>query len=301
MINHQYLLKHPQLFPVTIGITKKQFDKLLKKFRIEEKRLWWQKAYSFMRIRKVGGGRKAKIKTSSEKLFFILFYYKNYPTFGLMQSIFELDIANTYRLVRFLEQALWRSLGHELKLPKKKIRILSKLLEIHPDFKNCIVDATERRINRPKYNQEFYYSGKKKYHTVKNQVVTDPNTTRILHVSRTVEGKRHDKKLFEDTGVALRAPPKSKILADLGYQGSQNINPLIQIIYPYKKPRKGELTDIQKEENRQISSIRVRGEHPFAYMKHFNILKNTFRSNPKYSNLPFHTIAALYNSTKPNC
>jgi len=301
MINYQYLLKHPQLFPVTIGITKEQFDQLLKKFRIQEKKLRWEKAYSFMRIRKVGGGRKAKIKTSSEKLFFILFYYKNYPTFGLMQSIFELDSSNVYRLVRFLEQALWRSVGHELKLPKKKIRILNKLLEIHPDLENCIIDATERRIQRPTYNQEFYYSGKKKYHTIKNQVVTDPKTTRILHVSKTVEGKRHDKRLLEDTGVILRAPPNSKILTDLGYQGSESINPLIQVIYPYKKPRIGSLTDAQEKTNKQISSIRVRGEHPFAWMKHFTILKNTFRSNPKYSNLPFHSIAALYNSTRPMC
>ena len=194
MINHQYLLRNPQLFPAAIGITKNQFDKLLKKFEIEEKRLWWQKAYSFKRIRKVGGGRKAKIKTASEKLFFILFYYKHYPTFQLMEVLFHLDTANVYRLIRYLEQALWISLGYELKLPKKKIRVLNKLLEIYPDFKNCIVDATERRINRPKYNQEFYYSGKKKYHTVKNQVITDPNTTRILHVSSTVEGKRHDKR-----------------------------------------------------------------------------------------------------------
>lgn len=299
MINYQYLLKHSQLFPALIGITKPQFDDLLKKFEREECRLWYQKAYSFHRLRGVGGGRKAILQTAEEKLLFILFYYKHYPTFQLMQIVFEFDVSNTYGWVRFLEQALWKSLGYQLHLPKKKIKVLNTLLEVCPDLQECIIDATERRIQRPKYNQEFYYSGKKKYHTIKNQVVTDPRTKKILHVSKTVEGKRHDKKLLEDTGVILRAPPKSKILTDLGYQGSDTINPLIQIIHPYKKPHKADLTDVQKQTNTQISSIRVRGEHPFAYIKHFRILSNTFRSNQKYSNLPFHTLAALYNFTRP--
>lgn len=152
-MNFKYLLKKPKLYPAAIGITKEQFDELLKRFKIEENRLWWQKAYSFKRIRQVGGGRKLKIKTATEKLFFILFYYKHYPTFQLMEILFQLDTANVYRLVRFLEQALWRSLGHELKLPKKKIKLLSQMIEVLPDLENCIIDATERRIQRPKYNQ----------------------------------------------------------------------------------------------------------------------------------------------------
>ncbi|MCP5061611.1 MAG: transposase family protein, partial [Ignavibacteriae bacterium] len=35
------------------------------------------------------------------------------------------------------------------------------------------VDATEQQIQRPKKSQKHYYSGKKKKHTLKNQIVVD--------------------------------------------------------------------------------------------------------------------------------
>jgi hypothetical protein len=37
-----------------------------------------------------------------------------------------------------------------------------------------VVDAMEQRIRRPKNGQRTWYSGKKKYHTIKSQIVVDP-------------------------------------------------------------------------------------------------------------------------------
>ena len=45
---------------------------------------------------------------------------------------------------------------------------------------------------------------RKKRHTVKNQLVVHPRNTRILTVSLTVEGKRHDKKLLETIKTELQ-------------------------------------------------------------------------------------------------
>lgn len=171
-------------------------------------------------------------------------------------------------------------------------------LEVCPELLEFLVDATERPINRPSDNhvQEEYYSGKKKQLTVKNQVFVSPKTARILAVSDTVEGKRHDKKLFDDDPMSMFLPPDAVGMADKGYEGVKH--PFLSMIIPKKKPPGRELTVEEKANNRTISSVRVSVEHPFAYMKHFNILSHRYRSRIERADLPFKTIAAVYNFTR---
>jgi hypothetical protein len=236
---------------------------------------------------------------SAEKLMFILFYYKTYPTFRLAQVVFGVDKETIHRWKVFLEEVLWLTLGHQLTLPKKKVRTVAGMLEVCPDLAEFIIDATERTIQRPAKNQEFYYSGKKKRHTVKNQILIHPHTQKILAVSKTVEGKRHDKQLCEDDGVILRAPPGTNGLADLGYQGLDDISPHVKIILPCKKPYGSVLTPGQKKTNQTISSIRVRVEHVIAALKRFNVLSQKYRGRLLSADLPIRNIAALYNFNLP--
>lgn len=294
-MNYKYLLRKKQLFPAAIGMSYERFEQLLKKFRVELRRAEREVAWSKPRLRLPGAGRKATLKTDRQKLFFILFYYKNYPTFSLLEIIFCFDLSNTFRWVKFLEKVLEKTVSYKLELPKVKARYLGEVIEVCPQLKDCLIDASERKVNRPKYNQEFYYSGKKKCHTVKNQIYLDPKSRKILSISKTVEGKRHDKQLATNDSTLYAVPPNSTILADSGYLGLEKENKRIKLVTPYKKPPKKELSDLQKQTNRQISSIRVRVEHPFAWMKHFHILKHQFRGRVKQADLPFRTIAALYN------
>jgi len=61
-----------------------------------------------------------------------------------------------------------------------------------------LIDATEQRVSRPGDNatQRRYYSGKKKGHTLKTQVVTDSDH-HILAISAAVPGATHDKPLCD--------------------------------------------------------------------------------------------------------
>lgn len=239
------------------------------------------------------------MKTDEEKLFFILWYYKVYPTFRFAQIEFEFDKRNIQLWIWFLQKVLFACLGYELTLPKRKINSHGAWLEICPELSDFLVDATERIIQRPKDNgkQKHYYSGKKKHHTVKNQLFVDPKTKRILTISETVEGKRHDKQLFLDDPNYTRIPPDAKGKADKAYIGIDH--PFLTWTIPKKKPPGKELTDEEKETNRNISSQRIYVEHPNACLKHFNILSHTFRSRPEQADLPFRTIAAIYNFTRP--
>lgn len=297
-MNLDYLLKHPDLFPAVIGITQIKFEELLVLFDRGYCKCWYRKAWSIDRVRAVGGGAKSKLQTIREKLFFILFYYKTYPTFRLASVIFSVDKETIHRWKVFLEVVLWMTLGHQLNLPTKKVRTMTGMLEICPDLQEFIIDATERSIQRPQENQEFYYSGKRKKHTIKNQVLIQPHTKKILALSKTVEGKRHDKQLCADDGIVLRAPPGATGGGDCGYEGIRELNPLIHIVLPFKKPKHKELTPAQKETNRVIASIRVRVEHVIGALKHFDILAERYRNRLTTADLPFRNIAALYNFTR---
>jgi hypothetical protein len=301
-----YLLKHPEIFQYAIGITFAQFEELLPKFQRSLRQAEKRRAYAKPRLRDIGGGRKATLKNDFEKLFFILFYYKVYPTFRFAQALFGFDKRNIQLWVQFLTPVLSESVDYELVLRKRFSRTNSyeAWIEEYPELKEFLVDATERMIQRPKDNktQEFYYSGKKKRHTVKNQLIVNPHTKRILAVSDSVEGKRADKKLFEDDPISLMFPKASVGMGDKAYQKAQEIHPYLKMIIPRKKPPGKELTEEEKANNKAISSIRVRVEHPISYLKHFNILSQTFRGriqNQQSVDMPIKTIAALYNFTRP--
>ena len=58
---------------------------------------------------------------------------------------------------------------------------------------------------------------------------------------------------------------------ELGYLG------LAGVAVPHQKPRGGELTEAQKEANRQFASVRVLGEHGIRRVKAFRIVRDEYR------------------------
>lgn len=110
-------------------------------------------------------------------------------------------------------------LSQIFKIPSKKVSLNEAELA-EEEIMEFFVDATEQQIERPKKGQKRYYSGKKKKHTLKNQIVTDKKG-KILAVTKSVHGKKHDKKLFDETRPIL--PPKSNLTGDLGYYGADGI------------------------------------------------------------------------------
>ena len=62
---------------------------------------------------------------------------------------------------------------------------------------------------------------------------------------------------------------------DTGFQGHQPEN--VRVIQPMKKPRGKALTELQKLENKQKSSLRVIVEHAIGSVKIYRIVKETIR------------------------
>ena len=118
----------------------------------------------------------------------------------------------------------------------------------------------------------------------KNTVISDINKT-ILFLGYTVMGGIHDYRLLkEDFSPDLDWFSPFRVWVDLGYIGIQGNYKHYEIVIPHKKPRKSKanpnpsLTDEQKAENREMSSMRVLIENAIGGMKRFGILMGKFRN-----------------------
>ena len=180
-----------------------------------------------------------------------------------------------------------------MKLPARKPADVQTLLKECPALE-FIIDGTERPINRPKdaEKQKRYYSGKKKRHTVKNLYISDKETKRIHALSPTYEGKRHDKSIAD--AQQYHFPEGSTLYKDTGFQGYEPEK--ITTVQPKKKPRGGQLTDSEKERNREISSQRIRVEHSIGGVKIYRIVRDIYRNRKSgYEDLVIETAVGLYN------
>lgn len=104
-------------------------------------------------------------------------------------------------------------------------------------------------------------------------------------------GPTHDFALYKRSRVK---PHESlEVLADSGYQGLAKLHGKSRT--PHKKPRKSELTDEQKQSNRELARRRVVVEHVIRSLKIFRILAERYRNRRKRFSLRFNLIAGLYN------
>jgi hypothetical protein len=120
--------------------------------------------------------------------------------------------------------------------------------------------------------QAYEYSGKKTSHTVKNHLIVDQKC-RILFLNATYAGSIHDKKMADEVGHLF--PAHTVLVADLGYLGYEPEN--ITVLLPNKQPRKGQLSEEEKQQNRQISQLRIPVEHVMGGVKRLNIVKEKIR------------------------
>jgi hypothetical protein len=140
------------------------------------------------------------------------------------------------------------------------------------EVERLLLDSFETPVSRPSLHerQKRLYSGKKKRHTLKTQIITDQNGA-ILDVSRAQRGPVADVKLYEQTPLPPPIADKP-CLGDKAYVGA---DPVVQT--PHKKPKGEALTEAQKAENRHLSAQRVRVEHGIRRVKGFRITRDEYR------------------------
>jgi hypothetical protein len=229
------------------------------------------------------------------KLFFILFYFKCYPTFDVLSFLFDLERGRANRWMHRLQGILETALGRKMVLPERKLESIEQFLERYPAVKAVILDGTERPVQRPKdaENQKEHYSGKKKRHTRKH-ITGSTREKRVILLTKASAGKMHDKRHLDEADLVGNIPDAVRIEGDLGFQGLQN--EFVNIHLPHKKPRGKELSEAQKQDNKAFSSQRVVCEHAHAGIKRYGSVAAVYRNRvPDFDDPLMLTAAGLWN------
>ena len=295
MLNYTKIANKPRIFQSFTGLTLAAFGHLLTAFGQAEEQAWQHQETQRPnpRQRRPGGGRKPTLVRLEDKLVFILFYFKVYPTQEVLGFLFGMGQSQANEWVHRLTPLLNAALGYEQQLPARQAADLEQVLAQCPELE-FIIDGTERPIQRPKdpQRQREHYSGKKKRPTVKNIAITEKRTKKVKGLGRTQAGKKHDKAATDEEGY--RFPKGSKLWKDLGFQGYE---PEHTTTYqPKKKPKGGELTAAEKEHNQALSRQRIGIEHSLGGVKVFRIVHDIYRNHKqKFDDLIMETACGLHN------
>ena len=144
--------------------------------------------------------------------------------------------------------------------------------------------------------QKDWYSGKKKQHTLKTQLIICLVTLTIICLVQ-AEGKVHDFQLFKDD-IGKSLSEDILVKGDCGYQGIEDWHQNSRI--PIKKPKNGELLELEKAYNRRLSRERVAIEHVNRTIKTFRILKDRYRNRRRRHDIRVALICAIVNDERTN-
>jgi hypothetical protein len=231
------------------------------------------------RVRAPGAGAKHTLGTAEKKLFYILFYVKCYPTFDVAGFFYDADRSQPCRWTGMYLPLLEKVLSRKAVLPQRKISSVEEFIRLYPEVGEIFVDGTERPVQRSKKfeKQREDYSGKKKRHTRKNIVISD-SEKRILLLTPTEGGRRHDYALFKESGIADHLPEGQSVFTDTGFQGIRKDYPHLDVSIPYKKPKGKKLTFPQRMQNRIISSCSIIVENAICGIKRLKSLIDVYRN-----------------------
>jgi hypothetical protein len=213
-----------------------------------------------------------------------MMWLRVYPTYEVLGFFFALHRRNAQLNVRSALDVLDALDDFPFDRPgpgRQKLRSPAEVMAAFPQVR-VIIDAKEQRVNKPRgeQRQRPYYSGKKKAHTLKTQVVVNPRG-QVEAVSDSVPGSTHDLTLLVESGVLRGLADGEAAMMDKGYAGVGKHYPAVPVVLPYKKPRGGALSDEQRGHNREVARHRVVVEHTMAQLNRFCVLRQVFRGKQR--------------------
>ena len=286
MSHTERLRRSPNAFRQLTGITPVVFDQLLADLTPRYDQAEAKRKNRPGRRRRPGAGRKHAL-TLADRLLMLLIYYRTYTTHAFLGFLFGVD-----------DSAVGRNINPLQPLPAGIFRIPERRIRLDPEeIRELFFDATERPTRRPTTGQRAYYSGQKKRHTLKNQIVTarrtrppgpgkKPQRLRIAAVSGSFPGSVHDKKIYDRTRAVV--PPDARRTGDTAYLGTPSETPI-------RKPRGGQLTAGQRETNRKVARRRIVAEHGIGKMKVWRIAAERYRNPDRRHTLILKNVAGLHN------
>lgn len=282
-------LRTDRMCKALTGLKVSEFTALVGEFEIYYKE--YEAKRKKKRLRKIGGGRDSKIESIEEKLFYILWYMKTYPTFDVASFSVGFARSSACTWMHDLLPILELTMKRKFVLPQRKVSSPEEYFRLFPEAKEVFIDAVERLRQRPKKKkaQQKAYSGKKKAHTRKSVIISDKKK-RVLIVTKQKSGRRHDKRLADKESIFENLPKDVTVMADTAFIGETRVHKNLYI--PKKKPPGRQLSEDEKETNRIISSYRVIVEHAIGGIKRYRCMSERLRNRKAFIDDTFLLLAS---------
>lgn len=283
MIRYSTLRLTPKIFPALTGLTLAEFERLAAEFAVARacaRAASTPTKKGKPRNRAAGAGAPPSLDLPT-RLLMALVRLRVYPTYELLGWLFGLEKSNAWENVQDALAVLEPLADFPFERPaadRAKLTTRAAVIDAFPAVK-VMLDGQEQPFQRPRgwEEQKPFYSGKKKRHTVKNQILCTPEG-RIGGVSDTVPGSIHDLTTTRQDGTLDRLGEGESAMADKAYTGGQKDRPGTPPVLPTKATRGHPLTAEEKAANKVISGYRVVIEHVMAQLNRFQVLKQVFRS-----------------------
>jgi IS5 family transposase len=300
MITYDRLAATAKAFPALTGLTRDEFDRLFGAFEaavVAHRAASTHTKRGNRRKRAAGAGHPHSL-ASRTRLLLALVWLRVYPTYELLGWLFGLDKSGAWHNAQDVLEVLDTMTDFPFDRPdpdRRKLPTSEAVMEAFPEVR-VVIDAKEQAFHRPAGwdRQKPFYSGKKKRHTVKNQVACTPGG-RIVSVSTTAPGRTHDLTVLRHNGLLDRLPAGAGVMTDKGYIGVAADAGARPVVTPIRASKNHPLTDDQKASNRVINGCRVVVEHVMAQLSRFQVLRQMFRSVFGRHTRAFRVVALLVN------
>jgi hypothetical protein len=310
MLTYDRLFRNPSAFRSLTGLDRLLFDRLyvqVEEALLQQRQTDMTRRGKASRQRKVGAGRKYANDLRS-RLVMTLFWLRVYPSYPVLAFFFSVDQSTICRNLAEIMLVLSSLTEFAFERPseeRKKLGSPQAVMDAFPEVA-LIIDGKEQRIRRPKtkkddqgnieQTQKPYYSGKKKCHTLKNEIAVRP-CGEVGSVSKSFPGgENHDITLTRKNGLLDRLDPQSEAaMTDSGYDGLAKDYPHHRLFIVQKARRNHALTPEEKAFNRVLGRNRIIVEHTLAQMNQFQVLAQMYRHPRENHPVIVRVVAGLVN------
>lgn len=298
MIDYESLSQKPRIFKSLTGTTVSEFNKLNEQVYPIWQRHEIERLNRPGRQRAIGGGRNYKLNFREQLLMTLVWLrlYLNTEALGYFFGVSNSTVSrNTRRVLKAMREVGEGTLGWPEPPKRGEGKTVEQALQSYPDL-FAVIDATEQAVRRSsnKDTQREHYSGKKKRHTRKTQLIVNEEGV-IRHLSHSTPGSMHDITHFRHSGAADKIPKQITVAGDAGYDGLGNDLPEHSVITPFKARRNHPLNEEQKLLNQEFSRMRIIVENTICHLKHFKVLAHQFRHSVDLYDDAFRAVVAIVN------
>lgn len=219
----------------------------------------------------------AQALSTQNKLLLVLMWLKQYPSYEVLGSMFNISNATVHRMVYQTLPVLWQYFRSVIQWPT-----IAEWNTMRGNWDNFInglgsIDGTLHPIRRPDVeDQRIFYSGHGHKHCISTQVLID-NQRNIRYIHSGFTGHMNDAGQFLQLprigpNEPLPFPADCYILGDRGYANRY------PIITPY---RANQMQPPNVEDkvlfNREVCAHRIFVEHVMSFIKTYNAVSNLYK------------------------